>query len=167
MRLRRLAMLGVALLPVVGLASAAEAGNGHGSGWQKVRLSFTTSGGPGLTFVDEACDTSGQCALLFKIPDAVAAGDVVGSAAEGLAVGLSSNGVTASGYAGTFAGTIKSCGTGGFLFTGTNVYDANGQGVTTYSIVPSSATGDLAGISGTLTANPNGPITGTVRCHRH
>ncbi len=164
MRLRRLAMVGVALLPVVGLASAAEAGDGHGSGWQKVRVSFTVSG-PGLSFVDEACDTSGQCVLLFKTPDGVTAGDIVGSVVQGTAVGLSSNGVIASGYSGTFAGTVKKCGSGGFVFAGTAVYDANGQGVTTYSIVPSSATGDLEGISGTLTANPDG-ISGTVRCHQ-
>jgi hypothetical protein len=164
MRLRRLAMAGVALLPVVGMANAAQA-NGGDRGWTKVHVTVTPTGLE-QTFVDTVCDPANAqlCAHLAKFPNVVQQGDLVGTTVEADVYAVALNGVTVNVYAGTFDGTVTECGTGTFLYAGSAVV-ADGT-VFEYPIVNGSGTGDLEGITGTLKSNADGTLNGVLRCHR-
>ena len=164
MRLRRMALLGVALLPVVAIAPSASAGDGHAKGWQKVHVSFTPSG-PDGTLLDATCDPNDPsvCTYSVKLPDFTQSGDLVGSTFEADAYSTSSAGLLVNAYAGTFVGSMKACGTGSFLYAGWTTHRGDGA---VFTIVQGSGTGDFVGISGDISEQPNGTLGGTVRCHR-
>ena len=167
MRLRRLAVLGVALLPVIGLSTAANAGDGHGHGSNKVKVVFTPTG-PGSTLVDAFCEptASPMCLYLVKYPAVTQVGGLEGLTLEGDAAAVGVDGQVLNAYAGTFNGLVKGCGSGTFLYGGVAFFDATGAGDVEYKIAAGSGTGDLEGITGTFTPNPDGTIGGTVRCRR-
>jgi hypothetical protein len=157
-------MLGVALLPVAGLATAADAADGDG-GWTRVNVTFTPTG-PGQTFVEAVCDPANPqfCTYLAKFPNVVQEGDLVGTTVEADVYAVALNGVTVNVYAGTFNGTVNGCGTGTFIYSGSALI-AEGA-VFEYPIVKGSGTGDLEGITGTIKSNDDGTLGGVLRCRR-
>jgi len=164
MRLRRMVMTGVALLPIVGLANVAYA-NGGGRGWTNVNVTITPTG-LDQTFVDTVCDPTNTqlCTYLAKFPNVVQQGDLVGTTVEADAYGVALNGVTVNVYVGTFNGTVKDCGAGTFLYAGSAVV-VDGT-VFEYPIVNGSGTGELEGITGTIRSTDAGTLTGVLRCRR-
>jgi hypothetical protein len=168
MRLRRLAIMGVALAPVVGMAATADAGDGNARHWKRVHVTVTPSG-PGFSFVDSFCDQTQPdiCVFMLKYPEVAQSGDLVGTSIEGDTSVTSASGLSVVAVTGSFAGTVKGCGTGTFLYSGRGTLDANLQGTLNYQIAPGTGTGDLAGITGTFETTTGDPtISGVLRCQR-
>ncbi len=169
MRLRRMAMVGVALVPVLGMAATAgaDAGGGPGKGWKKVHVSFTADVPESNLLAAECQESSPElCLYVSTNPNMVLSGDVVGTADAATTAGVSTSGVTALATAGTFAGTVKGCGSGTFIYFGTSVVEPGVEVPLISQLVPGTGTGDLEGISGTITINVDGSLTGHFRCQR-
>lgn len=168
MKLRRnLAMLGVALLPIVAFTPAASAGGGHGQGWKQVHVTFTPTGVVD-TPVDAVCDVNNPtvCVYMSKAPNVTQTGDLQGTTVQAATVALMPTGQLLLNATGTFVGTVKGCGAGSFLYSGRGIFDASG-GVIRYPIAAGSGTGELEGITGTVTDHLTGQLEGVLRCRKH
>jgi hypothetical protein len=160
-------LVAVALLPVVGLATSAEAGDGPGKGWKKVHVSFAPTGGE-VTTLDVTCDSDtapSMCIVAEKITNVTETGDLQGSALQANSLSGTTSGVLVWNASGTFSGTVKECGTGTFAYSGRTLMR---EGVTSrieYVIGKGTGTGDLEGISGTI-VDDGTALTGVLRCKR-
>jgi hypothetical protein len=169
MRLRRLTMLGMALLPVIGVAATAGAADGGAdNGWKKVHASFTAEVPENNLLATECQESDPEiCLYISSNPNMTLAGDLVGSVDAATIVGTSPPGVLALGTVGTVVGTIKGCGSGTFTYFGESVLQPVGEIPLVSQLVPGTGTGDLDGISGTITVNVDGSLTGVFRCKRN
>jgi hypothetical protein len=169
MRLTKLATAVVAAaLMVAGGTAAAKASSQ--SDWKKVKVHFT----PTDVVVSDAgtvCDTANQCVSLARI-SATQTGDLQGSTVESFTTGFNGTNVVPQTMLGTFTGNVTGCGAGGVLSRGDATVNATtGQYTATYTIVPGTGTGGLAGITGFFTQQGSvtdptpAPINGVVRCH--
>src|SRR4051812_48979831 len=143
MRLRRLTMLGIALLPVIGVAATAGAADGGaGNGWKKVRVSFTAVVPENNLLGTECQETDPEiCLYISSNPNMRLSGDVVGNVDGATIVGTSPPGVLALGTVGTVAGTIKGCGSGTFTYFGNSVLQPEGAIPLISQLVPGTGTG--------------------------
>ncbi len=161
MRLRRLAMVGVALAPVLGMATTADAGEGGHR--KKVAIQFGVENfNPEPT--EQPCDPAAPtaCLLGYQYSGFRTFGDFVGTGVEAGTGAIANNQVTARGT-GVFTGRVKRCGTGSFVYTQSTTADLTaGTSRTIYTISPGSGTGQLEGITGTFEEG-----VGFVRCHPH
>jgi hypothetical protein len=168
MRRHRWATAGLALIPVLGMATTASAGDSSGKGWKKVHVSFTATNQE-VTPLDFTCDLADAtvCVGASKITNVTQTGDLQGSTLQANAFGTTAAGVIAYNVSGTFIGSVKGCGTGTFAYSGRGLLDAELNGETVYQIAKGSGTADLAGIGGTITGNDSGGFDAVLRCKRH
>jgi hypothetical protein len=161
-------MVGVALLPVIGVAASASAADGaETTGWKKVRVSFTAVV-PESNLLATECQESDPelCLYISSSPNMTLSGGMVGIVDAGTTVGTSPSGILALATVGTFVGTIEGCGAGTFLYIGTSIIQSDPTGPLTDEVVPGTGTGDLEGITGTITINPDDSLTAVFRCQR-
>jgi hypothetical protein len=159
MRLRRLAMVGVALAPVLGMATTADAGEGGHR--KKIAVQFSVEN-YNFEPIELPCDpvAPAACLIGYKVPGFQTFGDFVGTGVEAGTGAIANNLVTGRGT-GVFTGRVKRCGTGSFVYTQSTTADlTTNDARTIYTISPGSGTGELEGITGTW---ENG--IGFVRCH--
>jgi hypothetical protein len=153
----------VMLLPLP-MARSASADDG----WVKVPVRFYVTGAHTLD-PSSACDDSGQLCLGTQVYDRnPLAGDVNGVSMHATAFSGRRDG---SWYlysdVGLFVGSVTTCGTGAILLsTFTSASASSGPQPSTYVFEPRSGSGDLKGMSGSVTDQPDGSISGVLRCHR-
>ncbi len=169
-RLRRIAMLAVALVPVVGFTSAANADDGQRGGWKNVRITIEASAADSR-LVDTSCNGADPTRCMYLVSfTATQFGDLEGQIIEGDAITPLPKGGAVFADSGTFVGTVKGCGTGSFVYTALQIFGADGSQKDLYTIFPGAGTGDLEGMTGSFAANnlpgkPE-PLAGVVRCRR-
>ena len=154
------------LVPAIGAGGVALAGDG--GRWKKVPISF--AGGPGEgapELAGTACAPADRCIYLLKFPPGTVIGDVEGDFVEGdVATDTNAAGVATVVGAGSFIGSVKGCGDGGFFYTLIGTFDfSGGPSRTEYKIAPQTGTGALAGITGGWVQTSDSPtVHGSVRC---
>jgi hypothetical protein len=150
----------VTLLPLP-MARSASADDG----WVKVPVRFGPAGVHNLE-PQFACDAANLCAIgqVYDRIDLV--GDLTGPSQQSYAYASSAEAnwfiLDANG---TFRGKVNGCGTGSIMFT-THYAGAPGPSFGTFVFDPRSGTGDLKGLSGSATEQPDGSLTGVLRCRR-
>ena len=164
-RVRRPALVAVLALVagVLGIAGVAQANDG--GRWQVVTITFGVEGYdfPGR---EEQCDPGApaNCVVIVTEPGFTLTGDLAGTGTEARVAVEAPTGISIIRGLGTFAGVVKACGSGTFVYSLSIRFDANTNTLRggEYIISPGTGTGDLEGITGTFDAG-----TGPVRCHRH
>lgn len=166
MHTRRMVMA-AALILLPWPATRAAANGGTERAWHRVKVTFVPTGGT-FANVDTACDTTDPtfCGYLSKITAVVQTGDLVGTTLQVSAgVYTPGTGVFVQNSSGTFAGSIKRCGTGTVAYSGHDVFSPDGTSRGSVDLESDTGTGGLAGISGHFEPGPDG-YSGWVRC-RH
>jgi hypothetical protein len=154
-------MVGVAAVGLVSLPAVASA---QGDSAKRQKVVFTPTDVVSEGVGDPVCDAAGQCAFFVKVT-ANETGDLVGTVVQGIVYSFNTSNRAPFSASGAFTGSVKGCGSGGFLYTGRGVVDpATGDGPVEFPIVEGSGTGDLVGISGVFRGRDDGSFGGWVRC---
>jgi hypothetical protein len=157
-----------ALLPVP--SAGASVTRDVAPGWQVVRLTFqpvVLSSSPAPPVCNPNDPT--LCVYPFVTTDADQTGDLQGKTVEVDTYSTTGSGIVAWQVSGTFSGSVRSCGSGTFLYSAKKLLPVSDlfSFVGEYVVDPGTGTGDFVGLTGTITGSPaGGPYTATFRCRR-
>jgi hypothetical protein len=171
MKKTTLLIVGVAGVAALSVSGSAAAGGGGAHKWTTVKIRTQPTDIVSTDYTP-VCDAGGTCIYTQAVTSATQTGDLQGSTVEANAFGIAGSNTTGSGL-GTFTGHVNGCGTGSFLYNAQRAIAADGTTDSIYVIVPSSGTGELAGITGLMkqhdaaAATSPAPIDGVYRCVRH
>jgi hypothetical protein len=149
---------------VAGLVGfAGEAAASDGKRWRTVDITFGVEGYD-FPIGEQVCDPAAPTNCVFDGRDDgyTFTGDLVGTGVEVRSASLAPTNIAIVRAVGTFAGTVKGCGSGTFVYTLAQRFELNNnteEGA--YTIAPGTGTGDLEGITGVFKYG-----SGPVRCRR-
>ena len=169
MRLRRLAMVGVALLPVIGVAATASAADGGAeNGWKKVRVSFTAVVPENNLLATECQESDPElCLYISSVPNMTLSGGMVGTVDAGNVVGTSSSGISALVEVGSSSAPSKDVARARSCTSGGRSSSRIPRALSRTRWCRGRARATSEGITGTISINLDDSLTAVFRCKRH